>query len=157
MICKHNWKLLENLNYTECPDCFRENPEKFGFHSHSPTAVLRSDGSLDPLRGKCDCGKYFESNPYGSFKKKEVSESYVANLMGWVSCGVGWHQTSKEASLCGNHIGIYQENGPKLGMLKGGVEILKNRMTPDETFIQWLKIAGGVIIMIELVIIIWKL
>lgn len=50
-------------------------------HKHRFNAVTRGDDTFDPLRGKCNCGTYSESNPYNG-KVHLVSEEYVANLMG---------------------------------------------------------------------------
>jgi hypothetical protein len=49
-------------------------------HFHSPTACVRGDGTLDPLRGVCVCGKYFEADPY-RFKRREVKVEYINNIM----------------------------------------------------------------------------
>lgn len=49
-------------------------------HKHSFNAVKRGDGSLDPLRSKCECGVYSEYNPHIN-KSRIVSKEYVEKIM----------------------------------------------------------------------------
>ena len=54
--------------------------KELDLHKHSLTTCKRKDGSLDPLRGLCDCGQLFESDPY-SFRKRKVRKEDFEYLL----------------------------------------------------------------------------
>jgi hypothetical protein len=45
-------------------------------HKHNLNAMRRLDGSLDPLKSFCKCGKFFEFNIYTG-KTKEITENII--------------------------------------------------------------------------------